>query len=380
MNRFEYLLAGLVSSALCAGAAAQGVPERGVISLSDPARPATVHLGLIQGSIAVRGTDRKDVLVQSEVDDEDGHVSKPDAAGMRRIQQRAALTVEEENNRVAISAASPNRFYKFTIEVPAKTNLEVSTVNGGEITVEGVDGEIEVGNVNGGITMTRVAGSVVAHTTNGGVKVSLTRVTPQKPMAFTTLNGDVDVTFPAVHQGEPQAAQRPGRHLLGFRTEAAARKRPAEGRRHAQGRRPLSHRDQQGGFRRDQRRRPRRRDAVVHRRYLRSLDRQVVKGDMPIYRRPRQLAWRSPRYARRIVFPEAQLVSERVDHLEFARIPRCEADFRRRESALTRDQLAMQRVDACHVAKQQRGGLAARAGFREVQLHTVSRHLRVHTP
>jgi len=197
MNRFECLMAGLVSLAACAGAAAQGVPERGIISLSDPSRPATVHLGLIQGSISVRGTDRKDVLVQSQVDDEEDRGSKPNASGMRRIPQRAALTVEEENNRVAISAASPNRFYKFTIDVPAKTNLEVSTVNGGEITIDGVDGEIEVGNVNGGITMTRVAGSVVAHTTNGGVKVSLTRVTPQKPMAFTTLNGDVDVTFPA---------------------------------------------------------------------------------------------------------------------------------------------------------------------------------------
>jgi hypothetical protein len=196
MNRNQYL-ASLVSLALCAGAAAQGVPERGVISLSDPTRPATVHLGLVQGSITVRGTDRKDVLVQSEVEDDDRRDSKADASGMRRIPQRASLTVEEENNRVAISAASPNRFYKFTIEVPAKTNLELSTVNGGEIIVEGVDGEIEAGNVNGGITMTRVAGSVVAHTTNGEVKVSLTRVTAQKSMAFTTLNGDVDVTFPA---------------------------------------------------------------------------------------------------------------------------------------------------------------------------------------
>jgi DUF4097 and DUF4098 domain-containing protein YvlB len=65
------------------------------------------------------------------------------------------------------------------------------------VTVEGVDGELEIGNVNGGITLTRVGGAVVAHTTNGDVKVTLARVAPQKPMAFTTLNGDIDVSVPS---------------------------------------------------------------------------------------------------------------------------------------------------------------------------------------
>ncbi|HLA70398.1 MAG TPA: DUF4097 family beta strand repeat-containing protein [Steroidobacteraceae bacterium] len=197
MKIFKLTLPGLAALAVCGAAAGQGANERGIISLSDPTRLATVHLGLIQGSIAVRGTDRKDVLVEAHVDDDGEKTSKPDANGLRRIPQRAPLSVEEENNRVAIAAGSPNRFYKFTIEVPAKTNLEISTVNGGEVTVDGVDGELEIGNVNGGITLTRVGGSVVAHTTNGGVHVTMSRVAPQKPMAFTTLNGDVDVSFPA---------------------------------------------------------------------------------------------------------------------------------------------------------------------------------------
>jgi DUF4097 and DUF4098 domain-containing protein YvlB len=80
-----------------------------------------------------------------------------------------------------------------TVEVPARSNLNLSTVNNGAIHVEGVDGELEIANVN----LSRVGGSVVAHTTNGEVKVSMLRVTPGKPMAFTTLNGDVDITLPA---------------------------------------------------------------------------------------------------------------------------------------------------------------------------------------
>ena len=53
-----------------------------------------------------------------------------------------------------------------------------------------------VHNTNGGITLKNVAGTVNAGTTNGNVRASLTRVTVQKEMAFTSHNGTVDVTLP----------------------------------------------------------------------------------------------------------------------------------------------------------------------------------------
>ncbi|HYE85001.1 MAG TPA: DUF4097 family beta strand repeat-containing protein, partial [Vicinamibacterales bacterium] len=65
-----------------------------------------------------------------------------------------------------------------------------------EILVENIDGEINVRNTNGGITLNGVAGSVIAATTNGNVRATMTRVAAQKEMAFTSLNGTVDVTLP----------------------------------------------------------------------------------------------------------------------------------------------------------------------------------------
>ena len=41
-----------------------------------------------------------------------------------------------------------------------------------------------------------VAGSVNAGTTNGSVRASLTRVTAEREMSFTSQNGKVDVTLP----------------------------------------------------------------------------------------------------------------------------------------------------------------------------------------
>jgi len=56
---------------------------------------------------------------------------------------------------------------------------------------------LDVRNLNGSILMTNVAGSIAANSVNGRVQATMTRVTAPKSMAFTTLNGNVDVTLPA---------------------------------------------------------------------------------------------------------------------------------------------------------------------------------------
>jgi DUF4097 and DUF4098 domain-containing protein YvlB len=84
------------------------------------------------------------------------------------------------------------------IKVPSNlTALKLNAVNDGGITVTNVSGELEINNVNGPITVKDVSGSVVANTVNGPVVVTFKSVDGKAPMAFSTLNGDVDVTFPA---------------------------------------------------------------------------------------------------------------------------------------------------------------------------------------
>jgi len=78
----------------------------------------------------------------------------------------------------------------------AEESLHV-LVNGGDIVVDRISGEIEVNNVNGGVTLTNVSGSVIAHALNKNVVVKLEKITADKSMSFSSLNGDVDVTLPA---------------------------------------------------------------------------------------------------------------------------------------------------------------------------------------
>jgi DUF4097 and DUF4098 domain-containing protein YvlB len=178
-------------------AAQQASADQVSVPLTDPSRPALIEVSLVQGSITVRGANRKDVLVIARpATDRPGRRFDPDATGLRRIPQTAGFRISEEGNRVKISSDSPNRSITFEIEAPLRTNLKLSTVNGGEILVENIDGDLDVGNTNGGITLNGVAGSVNAGTTNGSVRATLTRVTAQRDMAFTSLNGTVDVTLP----------------------------------------------------------------------------------------------------------------------------------------------------------------------------------------
>ena len=199
-RRFPSLVvAALVLSVALAPAATRGqTPSSGdrlSVSLSDPSRPALVKASLVNGGITVKGYDGKEVVVEARARNRES--ARSDSNMKRIIVSSTGLSVEEENNEVRINTDSYMRPIDLTISVPFHTSLELSAVNSGDIVVTGVDGELEVKDVNGSVTLNNVSGSAVAHALNGRLLATFTRVNPQKPMAFSSLNGDIDVTFPA---------------------------------------------------------------------------------------------------------------------------------------------------------------------------------------
>jgi Toastrack DUF4097 len=173
-------------------------PNRMTVMWSDPSRPGLLKVNLLSGGITVKTHEGQEVIIEARA----GRRRRPapaESAGLRRIDTgTAGLIVEEENNVMSVGT----NWFSFnsadiTIQVPARTNLSLKTLNGGNILVDGVEGEIEVTNLNGGVTLNNVAGSVVAHSMNGKVVAALRQVTENKPMAFTSMNGSIDVTLPA---------------------------------------------------------------------------------------------------------------------------------------------------------------------------------------
>ena len=173
----------------------QRAGDRVVVTLSDPSRPSLVKVSLITGGITVKAHEGKDIIVEAHARNRDE--DDEDRPGPKRLTiASTGLNVEEENNQVNIGTESPNRAVDLVIQVPVHTSLHLRAVNDGDINVSGVDGELDVDDINGSVTLTNIAGSAVAHALNGKLTASFTRINP-KPMAFSSLNGDVDVTFPA---------------------------------------------------------------------------------------------------------------------------------------------------------------------------------------
>ena len=167
------------------------------IPISDPSRPVTLRAHLVSGSITVKGGDVKEVIVEARARGDEAH-SGGRAEGMKRIPMTSTgLNIEAENNNVRVSTDSYQRTIDLTITVPTHTSVSLHSVNDGNIVVSGVDGDLDINNVNGEVDLKNIGGSVVAHALNGHVVATFNRVDPTKPMAFSSLNGDIDVTFPA---------------------------------------------------------------------------------------------------------------------------------------------------------------------------------------
>jgi hypothetical protein len=180
---------------------AQDTADRVTVTWSDPSRPGLIKVNLLNGGITVKTHTANDVIVTTNTTRRPGRRGAPaEANGLRRIDSNGSgLTIEEENNVMKIGTSNFGGACctNIEIQVPPKTNLNLQSLNGGEIVVDGVEGEIEATNNNGGLVLNNVVGSVVAHSLNGKVTVSLRQVTGNKPMAFTSLNGSIDVTLPA---------------------------------------------------------------------------------------------------------------------------------------------------------------------------------------
>jgi len=214
-NRMALLGLVLLVGAAALGLAQDSKVDRAVVPLTTPGKPALIKAGVLTGGITVKGYEGKEVIVEarvreeklSEGDEEDvaelaGDEADKDevdkSAGMKLIPViGTGLEIEEQDNVVTINSESWKNAVDLVIQVPSASNLELSSTNDGDIVVENVSGAIEVSNVNGSNTLRNVSGNVVAHTVNGEILVTLSRVTPDKPMSFSTMNGDIDVTFPA---------------------------------------------------------------------------------------------------------------------------------------------------------------------------------------
>ena len=243
-------IAGPVGIAAVLFAAAPGSlhAETVTVPLSDPTRPAIIKAGLVNGGMTIEAWSGKEVVVEAvgrederdsrhvhfnkdkdkhdrsgkskldkdideavegavagalgdrdsdDEEDKDTRQKEDKSKGMHRIPNSGlGLSVEEAGNIVRIESESWRRTIDLKIKVPAGSSLKLGCVNDGDIAVNGVEGDMELSNTNGSITVLGAASTVVANTVNGEVKVTFKKLSSFKSMAFSSLNGDIDVSLP----------------------------------------------------------------------------------------------------------------------------------------------------------------------------------------
>jgi Putative adhesin len=195
--------------------------EKVTVPLSSPGQPATLKVHMVTGSITVTTGSAGQMVVDTEAGGGDvtgrgdaissavraqvesalgrsGRREEPIPPGMHRIDANSfGFRAEEDHNVVTVIPDVSRQSRNLVIQVPPNTSVQLKTVNGGHIDVTGVNGDIDVENTNGSITLKNVSGSMSAHTLNGAITASIDKVTPDKPLSFSSLNGKVDVTLPA---------------------------------------------------------------------------------------------------------------------------------------------------------------------------------------
>jgi hypothetical protein len=165
---------------------------------SDPAKPGVLKLSLPWAEIRVTGTDDNEIVVSSSLDQK-GRVETDDE-GFRRLDEEATFELVEEANVATVRIAGDNAWAahgaEFNIRVPRNTSLVIRNQAGGDVAVEGVEGDLDINSMNGEVRLVDIASSAIVNTMNGEINASFKHA-PAKPVSFSTLNGEIDVRLPA---------------------------------------------------------------------------------------------------------------------------------------------------------------------------------------
>jgi hypothetical protein len=167
--------------------------EQIIVPLTNPDLTGTLVLERHRGAVSVKGYEGKVVLVKAFPR------RPPDlqSEGMKPISAAAIqLEAQEAGNTITVDAHTRSRSVDLEIFVPFRFSVKLSILDDGDVVVEGLTGEVEVDNRYGRVRLTRLAGSANVNSVDGDVFAQFDKITPGLPMAFTTVHGKVDVTFP----------------------------------------------------------------------------------------------------------------------------------------------------------------------------------------
>ncbi len=138
----------------------------------------TLDLDLeLGGDVSIVGWDKPEIAVRVEIGGDDA-----DRVSVEFDDGPAFLNIHSDCSKKRHIDVD----IEFTIKVPARCNVKIES-NGGELTIEGVEGELSGETMGGALELTRVKGEVDLETMGGSVRV----VDSEADGTVSTMGGEV---------------------------------------------------------------------------------------------------------------------------------------------------------------------------------------------
>ena len=216
------LLMLVASSAL-----AQDQPQVINIPVSKPGELITLEISILSARIEVIGEDREDAEFTVTVEEGSRKIITPSGTKLLKTGSYT-LEIEEEDNYISVDTDWRANKMSIVARIPRRANLELSTVNDGEILVSNISGNLQLENTNGPITARNISGSVIAETVNESIDVSFASIDASNAMSLISFNGDINLGLPPAAKVQLHLDNARGEIYSDFEVEIKPSKRVTE--------------------------------------------------------------------------------------------------------------------------------------------------------
>ena len=165
-----------------------------VVSLSLPGEPGTLNIDHVKGKVKISGYSGEVVIINATIRDEGADTER---TGLTKVtEQSIQLNATEKDNLVTVFSNSQLRIIDLDINVPVHFDLRINNKEDGNIEIYNIAGELELNNETGDIVLNNVYGPAVISTVDGKIEARFQGTPIDQPMAFTSVNGKIDIRFP----------------------------------------------------------------------------------------------------------------------------------------------------------------------------------------
>lgn len=177
------------------------VPKTYRVKFSGPGKKVVMNIQ--NAEVSIQGYDGDEIVIEGK-----GMQPVPkEAEGLRPVggggtdNSGVNLTIQTEGDVMTISTSIRQEDLSYSIKLPKTLGLNWKQVGRSfeqdELSISGMQGEIEVRTMSSSINLKDITGPVVAYSTMGKITAQFTTVNQEKPISLSTGHEAIDVTLPA---------------------------------------------------------------------------------------------------------------------------------------------------------------------------------------